>query len=77
MVKNHTISATAIRKRGTDLFACLGDDEDMHFGPVGARTMFFDPLVDEEAIYAHMSAAEGGHETVEEVTVTLTVAVAN
>lgn len=72
-VKNHTDMVHAIRKRGTEDYAYEDDAGDMGFGPLCARTLFFDPTSDDEALYSHMSAAPGGHETVEQVGFTRTL----
>lgn len=61
----HTDTVTGIRQIGTDNLAYEDDAGEMAFGPINARTLFFD--TGEEALYSHMSAAPGGHETVEEV----------
>lgn len=64
---NHTDRVHALRMRHTDSYAFEQDDGQMGFGPLCARTLFFDPLSDDEAIASHMSAAPGGHEAVEQV----------
>lgn len=64
---HYTDRVHAIRMRGTSDFAFEQDDGTMGFAPLCARTLFFDPESDDEAIASHMSAAPGGHEAVEEV----------
>lgn len=73
-VQNHTDQVVAIRVRGTEDFAYEDDAGQMAFGPLCARTLFFDPVSDFEAITAHKSAAPGGHDSVQQIAFTRTLA---
>lgn len=63
----HTDTVHAVRLIGTDSYAREDSDGNLGWGSICASTLFFDPEEDSEEMFAHMSAAPGGHEAAEQV----------
>lgn len=69
-MNQYSDTVVGLRQKGTDSWAYEDDSGSLAFGPMNARTLFFDPESDQEAISSHRSASLGGTDSTEIVTVT-------